>query len=137
MLRSNNEPSFSQLINDYPLTIAIPPQIQLELRERGPMPTRKDDVRVAPRFRCKGPAILEWVESPAALQRQFPTSQVVIRNLSRTGFSALMDRELYPEQVVRAYLSIATATARVVRARRLGSRCYDIGFRIKTYESNR
>lgn len=136
MLGRNDGPSFSQLIQDYPLTIAIPPQIQLELRERGAMPTRNDDVRVAARFRCRGPAVLEWVESPIALSRQFPTSQVVVRNLSRTGFSALMDRELFPEQIVRVYLSIATATATVVRARRLGSRCYDIGFRIKTYKSN-
>lgn len=136
MLRSNDVPSFNQLILDYPPTIAIPPQIQLELRERGPMPSRNDDVRVAPRFRCKGPAILEWLESPIALPRQFPTSQVIVRNLSRTGFSALIDRELYPEQLVRVYLSIATATARVIRARRLGGRCYDIGFRIMAYESS-
>ena len=135
MLRSSNEPDFDQLIQEYPLTVAIPPQTQLELRERGPVPTRNDDVRVAPRFRCKGPAILEWVESPIAWSRSFPTSQVVVRNLSRTGFSLLTDRELFPEQVVRVYLSIATATARVIRARRLSSRCYDIGFRIMTYES--
>ena len=135
MLRSSDDPSFDQLIQAHPLTVAIPPQIRLELLERGPMSTHNNDIRVASRFRCRGPAILEWVESPIALQRPFPTSQVVIRNLSRTGFSALTDRELFPEEIVRVYLSIATATAIVVRARRLGTRCYDIGFRIKTYQS--
>lgn len=135
MPRSSNEPSFDQLIQEHPLTLTIPPQTQLELLERGPVPSRKDEVRVAPRFRCRGQAILEWVQSPIALPRPIPTSQVVVRNLSRRGFSALLDRELFPEQVVRVYLPIATATARVVRARRLGNRCYDIGFRIMTYES--
>ena len=135
MLRSSDDPSFDQLIHEHPLTVTIPPQVQLELRERGPMSARSDDIRVVPRFRCRGPAILEWVESLSAMPRPFPASQVVVRNLSRTGFSVLMDRELFPEQMVRVYLSIATATATVVRARRLGSRCYDIGFRIKTYQS--
>ena len=135
MPRSSDDLSFDQLIRQHPLTLVIPPQIQLELRERGPMSTRIDDIRVASRFRCRGPAILECVESPIALPRPFPTSQVIVRNLSRTGFSVLMDRELFPEQIVRAFLSIATATAIVARARRLGSRCYDIGFRIKTYQS--
>lgn len=135
MPRSSNEPSFDQLIQEHPLTLTIPSQTQLELLERGPVPSRKDEVRVAPRFRCSGQAILEWVQSPIALPRLIPTSQVVVRNLSRRGFSALLNRELFPEQVFRVYLPIATATARVVRARRLGSRCYDIGFRIMTYES--
>ena len=136
MTRSSNEPSFDQLIQEHPLTLTIPPQTQLELHERGPVPSRKYEVRVAPRFRCRGQAVLAWVQSPIALPRPIPTSQVVVRNLSCRGFSVLLDRELFPEQVVRVYLPVATATARVVRARRLGSRCYEIGFRIMTYESS-
>lgn len=134
MLGATNEPNFNELIQSYSLTVAIPPQVQLELRERGPIPTCDDDVRVATRFRCKGPAILEWSESPIGLPIQFPTTQVVVRNLSRTGFSVLADRQWFPEQVAKIYLSTAIVTARVVRARRLGSRCYDIGCRIVAYQ---
>ena len=134
MLGTKDEPNFNELIQGHPLTIAIPPQIQLELQQRGPISTCNEDVRVATRFRCKGPAVLEWVESPSGLPLQFPTSQVIVRNLSRTGFSVLADRQWFPEQIVKIYFSTAIVTAKVVRARRLGSRCYDIGFRIVHYK---
>jgi len=135
MLGREAQSSFNELILDYPLNIAIPPSVQLELRQRGPMATRDGDVRVAPRFRCKGPAILQWLESPSGLPIQHPTSQVIVRNLSRTGFSVLVDRQWFPEQVANIQFFTAIATAKVVRARRLGSRCYDIGFRILTFRS--
>ena len=133
MLGTKDEPNFNDLIRGHPLTLAIPPQIQLELQQRGPISTCDEDVRVATRFRCRGPAILEWMESPSGLPIQFPTSQVIVRNLSRTGFSVLAERQWFPEQIVKIYFSTAFVTARVVRARRLGSRCYDIGFRMVSF----
>jgi hypothetical protein len=54
--------------------------------------------------------------------------------LSRTGFSVLADRQWFPEQLVKIHLPSAIVLAKVVRARRLGSRCYDIGFRIVHYK---
>ena len=137
MLRTKDEPNFNELIQWHPLTLAIPPQIQLELQQRGPTTTCDDDVRVATRFRCKGPAVLEWVESPSGLPIQFPTTQVIVRNLSRTGFSVLADRQWYPEQIVKIYFSTAIVSAKVVRARRLGSRCYDIGFHVTAFRNLR
>ena len=134
MLGPNIEQTFDQLMADYPLTIIVPPKIHLDLQKRGSISTCQDDVRVAPRFRCKGQAILEWVESPSGLQLQFPTTQGIVRNLSRTGFSVLADRQWFPEQMARIYLPIAIVKAKVVRARRLGSRCYDIGLRIVHYQ---
>ncbi len=135
MLGTKDEPNFNELIQGHPLTLAIPPQIQLELQQRGPISTCDEDVRVATRFRCKGPAVLEWVESPSGLPLQLPTSQVIVRNLSRTGFSVLADRQWFPEQIVKIYFSMAIVTAKVVRARRLGSRCYDIGFRMLSFRN--
>ena len=138
MLEHEHEPIFSDLIEDFPLTLGIPFQVKLDLRQRGEMPTCDDDMRVGARFRCRGPAILKWTKSPIGLPLQFPTTQVIVRNLSRTGFSVLADRQWYPEQCVKIYFSSAVAKATVIRAKRLGSRCYDIGFRIvsfRNYES--
>ncbi len=134
MLRTSDEPNYIELIEEHPLKLAIPPQIQLELRQRGPISTCDEDVRVAPRFRCNGPAVLEWLESPCGLPIAFPTTQVLVRNLSRTGFSVLADRQWYPEQLVKIYLPIAIITAKIIRARRLGSRCYDLGCRVLTFK---
>jgi hypothetical protein len=128
------EQSFEQLIIDCPFSIVIPPQVQLELSLRGVTNPVQEDVRIAPRFRCRGQAVLEWVESPVALPLQFPTTQAIVKNVSRTGFSVIADRQWYPEQIARLYLPVATVTSRVVRARRLGSRCYDIGLRICHYQ---
>ena len=133
MLGANDESNFIDLIDQYPLGVKIPPQIQLELRERGPAATRSDDTRVATRFRCNGPAILEWLASPSGLPVQFPTAQVVVRNLSRTGFAVLTERQWFPEQVAKIILPTAIVKAKVIRARRLGRQCYDIGFRVASY----
>ncbi len=136
MLRTSDEPNYNELIEEHPLKLAIPPQIQLELRERGPISNCDEDVRVATRFRCNGPAVLEWLDSPSGLPIAFPTTQVLVRNLSRTGFSVLADRQWYPEQHVKIYLPTAIITAIVVRARRLGCRCYDLGFRVVTFNKS-
>ena len=134
MLGKNIDPSFDQLMKNHPLNLVVPPKIHLELQKRGAISTCDEDVRIAPRFRCSGPAILEWVESPRSLQLQFPTTQAIVRNLSKTGFSILADRQWFPEQIARLYLPIAIVKAKVVRARRLGSNCYDIGLRIVHYQ---
>ena len=130
---TSDEPNYCELIEQHPLRLAIPPQVQLDLRERGPNPTCDDDVRVATRFRCNGPAILEWLESPSGLPIEFPRSQALVRNLSRTGFSLLAAWQWFPEQIAKIYLPTAIITAKVIRSRRLGSRCYDLGFRVVTF----
>ena len=135
MLEHEHEPIFSDLMEEFPLTVTIPFQVKLDLRQRGVTATSNDDARVAARFRCNGPAILKWIKSPSGLPLQFPTTQVIVRNLSRTGFSVLADRQWYPEQCVKIYFSSAIATAKVIRAKRLGNRCYDIGFRIATFRN--
>jgi hypothetical protein len=134
MFELKNKQSFEQLIAELPSTVLIPPRIQLELNQQGTTSTVQEDVRIAPRFRCKGAAIFEWVSSPAGLPISFPMTQVIVRNVSRTGFSILVDRQWFPEQIGRLCLPIAIVTCRVVRARRLGSRCFDIGVRISHYE---
>ncbi len=135
MLEHKHEPIFSDLIEDIPSTLVIPLQVKLDLRQRGEISTCNDDSRVAARYRCRGPAILKWTKSPSGLPLQFPTTQVIVRNLSRTGFSVLADRQWYPQQCAKIYFSSAIATATVIRAKRLGSRCYDIGFRIATFRT--
>ncbi len=135
MLEHENEPLFNDLMENFPLTVAVPVQVELDLRQRGELSTRNDEARVAARFRCRGPAILIWTKSPSGLPLQFPTTQVIVRNLSRTGFSVLADRQWYPEQCVKIYFSSAIATAKVIRAKGLGNRCYDIGFRIATFRN--
>ncbi|MEQ1825671.1 MAG: hypothetical protein ABL921_06975 [Pirellula sp.] len=134
MLRSDYERTFNQLIEEHPPTMLLPRHMQLELERRGTDQTHYVDVRIAPRFRCMGQAVIECVESPIALPLQFPMSQGIVRNVSRTGFSLLVDRQWFPEQIGRAYLPIAIAMVRVVRARRLGIRCYDIGLRVIQYQ---
>jgi hypothetical protein len=131
---SNYEQTFIQLIQDYPMTVLVPRNVHLELERRGADQAHYEDVRMAPRFRCMGMGVIEWVESPVALPIKFPTTQAIVQNVSRTGFSVLVDRQWYPEQVARVFLPIAIATVRIVRTRRLGMRCYDMGLRVLNYQ---
>lgn len=135
MLRPDYERTFKKLMRDHPSTIIVPRHIQLDMERRGADQSAFDDVRVSPRFRCTGPTIVEWIESPVALPLQMPAMQGIIRNVSRTGFSVLVDRQWFPDQVCRLYLPIAVAQARVMRATRLGLRCYDIGMRVLSYQT--
>lgn len=130
MLGSTTELTFEERLLGCPMTILVPPKVQLELQQRGAITTCNNDVRVAPRFRCRGPAVLEWVSSPNGLSLTFPTTQAIVRNLSKTGFSVLADRQWFPEQICKLYLPVAIVLAKVVRARRIGSRCFDIGLKI-------
>jgi hypothetical protein len=133
MSRSDYERTFQQLVAEHPPTMIVPRYIQLELEKRGSDQMMYDDVRVSPRFRCMGPTIVEWVESPVALPVVFATTQGIVRNVSRTGFSVLTDRQWFPEQLALLYLPIGTAKTKVIRAKRLGIRCYDIGMRVQSY----
>ena len=131
----NSQLGFDERIAGTPSGMVLPPKIQLELNERGPAETTQEDVRITPRFKCKGPAVLEWVESPYGISGLFPTTQVIVRNLSRTGFSILADRQWFPEQLAILYLPVANVLTRVTRARRLGSRCFDIGLKILQFKN--
>lgn len=63
-----------------------------------------------------------------------PTRQVVVRDLSKTGVCILTSSEWYPEQFCRMQFAVGEMTARVMRARRLGHRCYEIGLRVIKFE---
>jgi hypothetical protein len=136
MLRPDYERTFKQLISEYAPSILLPRSVHLDLNRRGMEQAQFDEVRFSPRFRCMGTTVIEWLESPIGMPLQFPTTQGVVRNVSRTGFSVLMDRQWFPEQVARLYFPIAIAKVRVIRARKLGLRCYDIGVNVFEYQQD-
>jgi hypothetical protein len=119
--------SFEELLDLYPIDFVLPLRILEDLHRKGVAGTVHGDSRVAPRFRTNGPAILSWISSPRAMQQPQPTRQVIVRDLSKTGVGII---EWYPEQIGRLQFGMGEMTIRVMRSRRIGSRCYEIGARI-------
>jgi hypothetical protein len=133
MSRASHEPTFKSLIAKYPLQFTIPETMEPELVLRGPMPSMQNDHRVSTRFRCNGHSIVECLESPKALKTEHFVGRAIIRNVSRSGISFLMNQQFYPEQVLRVYLPIAIAKVKVKRCRFVGNDCFDIGAKILEY----
>jgi len=128
--------SFEELLDLYPLDFVIPQKIRDELLRKGIAVSVHGDKRMAPRFRTNGSAIMSWISSPEAMPQPQPTRQVVVRDLSKTGVCILTSSEWYPEQVCRMQFAVGEMTARVMRARRLGQRCFEIGLRVIKFDRN-
>jgi hypothetical protein len=122
--------SFEELLELYPIDFVIPQRVNEELQRKGIAATVRGDSREWPRFRTSGPAILSWLSSPVAVIKPQPTRQVIVRDLSKTGVGFLTSSEWYPEQVGKLEFAVGALTIKVMRSRRVGSRCYEIGARI-------
>lgn len=125
--------SFEERLKDVPADFVLPPRVREGLERKGLGIAIRDESREFPRFRTNGPAIFCWEKSPPAFSEPHPTRQVIVRDLSRTGVCILASTQWFPEEVGKLQFAIGDMTVKVMRIRRLGPRCYEIGARILEY----
>ncbi len=125
--------TFEELLERFPIDFVIPQRICNDLQRRGVTPTVRCDNRLSTRFRTNGSAILSWVSSDEECHAPHPPRQVIVQDLSNTGIGFLTSAEWYPGQIGRLQLPIGEATIKIMRSRRIGSRCYEIGARLIEY----
>jgi hypothetical protein len=125
--------SFEDQLKLIPIDFVIPVRLREELQRKGLGVAMRDESREFPRFRTNGPAIFSWENSPPALENPHPTRQVVVRDLSRTGVGILTSSQWFPEELGKLQFAIGDMVVKVMRARRLGPRCFEIGARIIRY----
>ena len=125
--------SFEEQLKQIPLDFILPPRVREDLQRKGIGAAMHDDNRESPRFRTNGPAIFTWDSSPAAINNPRVARQVIVRDLSKTGIGILTSCQWFPQEVGKLQFAIGDMVVKVMRARRLGPRCFEIGARIIRY----
>lgn len=136
MLRTNSEPTFAELLDKHPLSFRIPDEIKNDLAQRGELPRWDGAIKVAPRFRCFSPIIVECTYSAPVLTVWQPTSRCILRDISQSGMSFLGRFQFFPDQILKLTLPVATAKVRVARCKFLDSDCFETGVRTIEYIPN-
>ncbi len=137
MLEQSGSTEFESLIGSLPMRIQLPAHLEEALeRERGACESNPFENRTAVRFRCNGRAIMELKEHSTAYPSQDKRAIVIVRDLSRSGVGVISHQQWFPDQEVQIHVENGVLTARVVRARRIGTRCYEIGTKVTHFESH-
>jgi hypothetical protein len=116
-----------EVIHQVPWDIELPTEWQDFFAERGEVPSFADDDRSNQRLKVRIHGVM-WIESTLHFcKRSAAPSGIYTRDFSRQGAGLLCSFELFPEEVIRLALPTFWVQMRVVRTRRLTSKCYEIG----------
>lgn len=131
MLESNYSQRLAALVADTKLEITVPREWQAILPRRGPVQSRPGDNRRFVRFYFPTQAILELNQSLPTIERRHAMHQVLTKDLSRDGICFLHAEQLFPHEQLLLWLPVGKRHFEVARCRRVNSRCYEIGARVK------
>ena len=119
------------------LLVQLPAKLSDFMNEQGYAPTCQFEHRTAARLRVRCEAALSITSSPAFLQRTDFQLIVLIKDLSRSGIGILCHQQLFPVETFSVHLLDREVYASVVRCRKLGIRCYEVGASISSVLSRK
>jgi len=116
-----------ELIHATDWNIELPVEWKGFFEERGEIPSYKNDERHNLRLKVRTHGIL-WFERhlPFQLREREPVG-IYTRDFSRYGAGFLCPFQIFPEERVRIILPTFWVRLHVARARRITSKCYEIG----------
>jgi hypothetical protein len=116
-----------ELIQSVDWNIELPVEWSDYFEERGEIASYADDERHNQRLKIRTHGVL-WFDRwlPFRPRTSDPVG-IYTRDFSRQGAGFLMPFEVYPEEQVRMALPTFWVQLHVVRARRITSKCYEIG----------
>ncbi len=127
MLEIDYSTQLGQLIQSIDWDIELPVEWSDYFEERGEIASYADDERHNQRLKIRTHGVLWFDRSlPFQPRGQEPVG-IYTRDFSRQGAGFLMPYEVYPEEEVRIALPTFWVQLHVVRARRITSKCYEIG----------
>ena len=115
-----------------PLLVKLPVGKSDFFREHGYAESNIFEKRGSARLRIRCEARLELTSSPPFITRTAFVWTVLVKDLSRSGLSILCHFQLYPLESFSIKLLGRDIQASVVRCRKLGASCYEIGGRISS-----
>lgn len=123
------------------LEVLLPNELKAFFYETGYTPTTAEEARTNARLRVRSLGDLLFVHTPTVLReglkddRTKRAGKVLIKDLSRGGIGVLYHQQIFPEEQFQIRFQGRLIHAVVVRCRRLGERCFEIGGRIISLET--
>lgn len=111
-------------------SVRLPAEWADFFEKSGPAPGAFDDRRQFPRLNLRGVAALRYRQTLPSLPRPAGWHRVYTKDICRGGLGFLHGEQLFPRERMTILLPDASSRAiEVVRCRRVGPDCYEIGAR--------
>jgi hypothetical protein len=127
MLDIDYSTKFGELIQAVDWSIELPIEWTNYFEQRGGIPSYAQDERQNQRLKVRTHGLMWFDEMLPFCPRTNDPVGIYTRDFSRHGTGFLAPFQIFPEEVVRIALPTFWVRLHVVRARRITSRCYEIG----------
>jgi PilZ domain len=127
MLGIDHSKRLESLIDRLDWSIELPPDWSNYFAESGESNVLPNDERQSRRIKVRTLSVLHVEHAIPSLPRPSVPLGVYTHDFSRRGCGFISPVQLLPEEVVRLLLPTLWMRLRIVRARRVGPRCYEIG----------
>ena len=119
-----------QAIDSLPCEIELPESWQDFFAQKGQLPTYPCERRRFPRFCLRTSAAMRLLQNIPELNRSGDWYKVLVKDVSRSGFSFLHSEQLFPLERLELVIDESHHYFGVVRqCRKVGPNCYIIGAR--------
>ena len=130
MLEEHYSAKFHELIHSISWDIELPVEWVGYFDDRGEIASYSDDERNNQRLKIRAHGVLGFERDLPFRPRTTEPIGIYTRDFSRSGMGFLAPLEIYPGEQVRIVLPTFWLQLEVVRARRITSKCYEIGARL-------
>lgn len=127
MLEIDYPTRFAELIGSMDCQIELPQEWVGFFEERGQIASYVTDDRGNSRVKVRSHGLMWFEETLPFLNRTSEPMTVYTKDFSRSGLGFLTSMQLFPGESVRILLATFWVRLDVVRARRITSKCYEIG----------
>ena len=113
--------------------IEFPEDLQDSRRLAGQYTDDDENLRRYPRKACHANAAFRARKTLPAIRRESIWSRIVLQNISRCGAGFLHSEQLFPdEEALIVFPNGSQRIVRVMRCRRLGPKCFEVGCQFTT-----
>jgi hypothetical protein len=130
VLEINYSAVLDELIRSIHWSVELPVEWSDYFQQRGEVASFGADERHHQRLKVRTYGVLWFEQSLPFRPRSAEPVGIYTRDFSRQGAGLLAPMEVYPEERVRIVLPTFWMQLHVVRARRITSRCYELGSRL-------
>jgi len=112
------------------LLVRLPEELKGYREEQGFIPSNIFENRTTARLRVRCESRFGIISSPPFVFRTESQFQVLMKDLSKYGIGIITHQQLYPLETFWVELLGKQIRASVVRCRKLGEKCFEVGGRI-------
>ena len=116
------------------MCVRLPPEMGNFFNESGYISTIVGEQRSSARLRVRCEALIHSTYTPPFLMRAEKRARVLVKDLSRSGVGILLHQQMYPTERFWIELNHRRLHVTVVRCRKLGDACFEVGASIEAIE---